>query len=365
MQPDPYAPDKLMAHVDAIPILREGGSALRSVHLMVQNRCNHSCDWCSYRLITDSGAPNKNASAFNEGVHIPVDALDGLLDDFLRLGVQGVEVTGGGEPMAYPDIPALWGGLNSRGFRTALVTNGTLVRNWAPLVTERMAWARVSIDAGHAKTYAATRKCPERHFAMAWEAVGRLREAADAHSWPDFKLGVGFVMDKNNHAEIEDFVRIAADSGADNVRLASTYSDDGMARFDGLDVARIIESSRIAENIGRERGITVHNLLPKRLNETERAFQDYPRCYAKDMLCVVEGEGKVYTCCTFTGSDKGLQGNFLTHPEGFYGVWRDADGFRRGLDPRTYCQIACLYEERNKRMAKIVEADTMLHKEFV
>ena len=160
-------------------------------------------------------------------------------------------------------------------------------------------------------------------------------------------------------------MRLAVSSGADNVRLSSTYSDEGMARFDGLDVGRIVEASRVAEQIGADAGVEVHNLLPTRLQETERKTQDYPRCFAKDMLCVVEGSGRVYTCCTFTGSDKGIQGNYLQHPLGFRGVWQDADGFRRGLDPRTYCQVACLYEQRNRRMAEIVNGGDMLHKEFV
>ena len=54
--------------------------------------------------------------------------------------------------------------------------------------------------------------------------------------------------------------------------------------------------------------VTVHDLFDERLENCRVGFQDYDYCGSKDVLCVIEGEQKVYTCCTLTGDPRGLLG---------------------------------------------------------
>ncbi len=360
-----YAVDKLASHPVALKQLRETGTApLISVHLMPQNLCNQRCSFCSYRL-----PDNKNSSHFNEAVHIPIGDMRRLLADFAEMGVQGVEVTGGGEPLAYPYTKALWTLLNGHGFATAIVTNGTLLKGRAELITQKMKWARVSIDASNAKTYAEVRKCPTEHFVKAWDAVAKLREHAPPD--PDFRLGVGFVLCNENIDEVFEFVKIARESGADNVRLSVTFSDQNEDFFeDKAAFHRAIEESQRAETMFTDETFKVHNMMPKRGWEIQHPSQDYKRCTTKDVLCVVEGECKVYTCCTFTGSVHGLYGKFTEHAGGFKGLWDSFREWRRDFRADQYCQCACLYRDRNLAMNELIdgaetpEADH-LHKEFV
>ena len=360
-----YAVDKLASHPIALKQLRETGTApLISVHLMPQNTCNQRCSFCSYRL-----PDNKNSSHFNEGVHIPWQDMVGLLADFHMMGVEGIEVTGGGEPLAYPHTKELWTFLNQHGFATALVTNGTLLKDRAELITPKMKWARVSIDASNAKTYAEMRKCPVAHFVKAWEAVAQLRKHAPPD--PDFRLGVGFVLCNENINEVYEFVRMARESGADNVRLSVTFSDQNEDFFeDKIAFSRAVEESQRAEADFTDETFKVNNLMPARGWEIQHPTQDYKRCPTKDVLCVVEGECKVYTCCTFTGSVHGLYGKFTEHPDGFRGLWDSFREWRRDFRPDQYCQCACLYRDRNLAMNDLIDGDEVpvadhLHKEFV
>lgn len=363
---DAYAVDKLAAHPAVLRKLREtGDGTLTTVHLMPQNTCNQRCSFCSYRL-----PDNKNASAFDESKAIPWPAMLALLDDFQAMGVQGIEVTGGGEPLAYPQTIPLWCDLAKRPFATGLVTNGTLMDRLAPLLTIRMKWARVSIDCATRQTYAAMRRAPEHHFDKAWRAVEELRKWAPRD--PEFRLGVGFVLCNENAGELLDFVRMARDHGADNVRLSSTFSDAHMGYF--KDPAAIRKASEDSERAVAEfdsDAFRVHNLIPKRLWETEHPVQDYRRCPTKDVLCVVEGECKVYTCCTFTGSLSGLYGKFTEHPGGFRGLWEEKTEWRKRFDASRYCKVACLYRDRNLAMNSLIDAPEMppaqdhLHREFV
>ena len=352
-----YSSHKLASHPLVLDQMRRTGEGrLLSVHLMPQNLCNHRCSFCSYRL-----PENKNSEAFNEAAHIPIQWLNALLDDLESMGVLGIEVTGGGEPLAYPWQHELWSGMARRGFATALVTNGTLLKD-AALVTQSMKWARVSIDAGTPATYAETRGCPESHFERAWGAVAAMREAAPDD--PDFRLGVGFVLSNENLGEILPFVRRARDSGADNVRLSSTFSDKHLDYYkDQGRLAAAVEDARRAKVDFETDDFHVHDFVSTRLWETAHPEQDYRRCPTKDLLCVVEGECRVYTCCTFTGSLSGLYGRFDEHPDGFRGLWEGAAQWRRDFDASTYCKCSCLYRDKNMAMNELIEGH--LHREFV
>ena len=331
---------------------------------MPQNTCNQRCSFCSYRL-----PDNKNSSDFDESKHIPWPEMVSLLDDLEAMGVLGIEVTGGGEPLAYPYTKELWTELATRSFSTALVTNGTLMRDRAPLITQRMKWARVSIDAANRFTYSAMRRCPERHFDLAWKAVENLREHAPDD--PDFRLGIGFVLCNENIGEVYEFVARASESGADNVRLSVTFSDDGAAFFEDQDAlaCAVADSERAVADFATD-DFRVNNLIPQRHWEVHHPEQDYGPCYTKDLLCVVEGECKVYTCCTFTGSLQGLYGKFTEHPGGFRGLWESSTAWRRTFDASEYCKCACLYRDRNLQMIALVKTDVEpehdgLHREFI
>jgi len=293
-----------------------------------------------------------------------------LLDDLESMGVQGIEVSGGGEPLAYPYSGELWSALALRPFATALVTNGTLLTEaMAPAITAKMKWARVSIDAASAATYAQMRLCPERHWRKAWDAVRLLRESAPAD--PEFKLGVGFVLSNENMGEVQEFVKMAAESGADNCRLTATFSDRNLDYFhDRKALARAIGAATEAEAKFSSKTFHVHNLLHTRAWEIAHPVQDYKRCPIKDFICVVEGEGKVYSCCTLTGSTKGCYGKFHEHPGGFRGLWEEGDLWRRTLVASDYCTNACLYRDRNIAMNELIdglqeEGPEHVHKEFI
>ena len=365
-----YALDKLADYPEVLQGLRETGDGqLISVHLMPQNLCNQRCEFCSYRL-----PDNKNSVAFNEGAHLSLDQLEPLLDHFEEMGVRGVEVTGGGEPLAHPEPLKILRMLAARGFAIGLVTNGTLherIKPLPPIVKEHLKWVRVSIDASREETYRATRKAPKGHFEKAWGCVRWLAaERASLHE--DFRLGVGFVLANQNAKDLYSFVAQAKAAGADNVRLSSTFSDQHEDFFKHPDAMRDAVSESLQAVVDyQDENFTVHNLIPDRNRDIMHPYQDYRRCPTKDLLCVVEGEGRVYTCCTFTGSLSGLYGNYLEHPEGFKGLWEENATRRREWDSREECRVSCLYRDRNVAMNRLIDSGEtttrsgVLHREFI
>lgn len=370
LKKNPYMVNKLACHPDLIEKLRNGDNdTLVQVHLMPSNVCNQRCSFCSYRM-----PDNKNSSHFDYRQMLPIDSIRDLIRDMKRIGVKAVEVTGGGEPLAHTDKYAMFEELFNAGFDVGLVTNGTLLDDdLARLLAPNLTWLRVSIDASTPQTYSALRNAPERHFHAALDSLSKIRSVGNHKD--EFRLGVGFVMANGNELDVYDLCAQVKQRGADNIRLSITFSDKHMDFFtDQQRVMRGIVLSQQAVDDLSDDTFQIINLIPERCTNILDHNNDYKYCYTKDLLCVVEGAGNVYTCCTFTGSRKGILGNFLTHDNGFYGVWEDSYRFRKSLNPKTYCNVTCLYAKRNLEMIRIVENDGQfdasqmpdaIHKNFI
>jgi MoaA/NifB/PqqE/SkfB family radical SAM enzyme len=361
MNTSPYSTDKLSAYPSKIAKFRDGQDpGLVTVHLMPQNLCNQNCSFCSYRM-----DGNKNASEFDKKSHIPPGEMFALIRDMKEMGVRGVELTGGGEPLAYPHIVDTVAALVLAGMSIGLVTNGTLLtEEMAEKIGPALSWARVSIDCSNPETYATMRRTKPGQFDKAWGAVELLRKYAPDDE--DYRLGVGFVLSRENWKEPFEFIKMAHESGADNVRMSSTFHSVG-AYFSMLpDHSReAVRLTDVAVEKFSSDTFHINNLMEERLNESSiLSSQDYDRCPTKDLLCVVEGTGKVYTCCTFTGSDKGCYGNFMEHEGGFKGLWEEKEEWRKNFKACDYCKIPCLYRERNLAMNEMIDAKHT-HKEFI
>lgn len=346
---DHYSTDKILHHPDAVRAIQRGlGHTLPPifVQLMPQNVCNHACSFCSYRL------PDwKNSKLFDESKAIPWPKMLELLADFVELGVKAVEVTGGGEPLAYPHITKLFDELGSARIETSLVTNGTLLKKdtLKAFSDTDWKWVRVSIDAGDAATYAKVRKVSESHFSRAWSAV---RAFAGIRTKPDQRVGVGFVVTDENWQEVYACCERAKESGADNIRVSVGFTDKEAAILtdeQAYSVAKEVERAAADLNDGT---FQVVDLFKERIrNLTLSTTQDYDYCGTKDVLCVIEGEGNVYTCCTLAGDPRGLVGN--VSEKRFVDLWWESANWRRTFNVRKRCQCVCLYEKRNRGFLKL------------
>jgi MoaA/NifB/PqqE/SkfB family radical SAM enzyme len=344
MSSSPYATDKIVHHPDAVKAFAEHRSHDLNplfVQLMPQNVCNHSCSFCSYRL------PDwKNSTLFDESKAIPWEVCERLIDDFDRMGVKAVEVTGGGEPTAYPHFAELFRLLTLAEIETSLVTNGTLFdkEKIEAFVESDWKWARVSIDAELSETYSRIRKVSAHHMVRAWDSV---RTLSDAKNSPDQRVGVGFVVTPDNYMEVHGACRRAQSMGADNIRISVAFVNEGADLLTDEQIQEVERQIGSAKATLQVRGFEVVDLFRERIdNLKDSPVQDYDYCGTKDVLCVIEGECNVYTCCTLAGDPRGLLGN--VRDQSFVDLWRETREARRIFDVRSRCQCVCLYEKRNK-----------------
>jgi len=291
----------------------------------------------------------KNSEYFDKKSHIPWGVMQNLLHECHTIGVKALEITGGGEPLAYPHINKLLEELSMLPIDTALVTNGTLLKEFTTelLFTTSLQWVRISIDAGNKDMYTKIRRCHESHWDLVWENLKQLIARRTHHI-----IGVGYVVTDMNHNGILELCKRAKDAGVNSVRISVAFTSKGA---DILDDAQQLEVRKQLDEAHKLEDGNYHiaDLYQERLNNLRDSAkqQDYDYCGTKDILCVVEGEGNVYTCCTLTGMKQGLIGNIKETSFGL--LWKQKACWRKNFNPRKMCKCMCLYEKRNQMMLEL------------
>ncbi|MAG24414.1 hypothetical protein CMI47_02445 [Candidatus Pacearchaeota archaeon] len=108
---------KLLKHLDKLKIIQDGKPPSPVMaHISLINACNLTCSFCCFanRDLTDRLSTEKVKQA---------------LDSFKKIGVTGIEFTGGGEPTLHPDFAEIARYAHSLGFKLGICTNGVAVGN--------------------------------------------------------------------------------------------------------------------------------------------------------------------------------------------------------------------------------------------
>lgn len=125
---------KLLKHLDKLKDLQAGRISPIMIHTMPTHRCQLKCLHCCFKnrsdLVMDI-SPNIYMSAMRE---------------FRQLGVEAIELTGGGDPILYPHLAKCLdyfiGGL---GMRIGIITNGLAIGRIEEFL-KNISWIRISLN---------------------------------------------------------------------------------------------------------------------------------------------------------------------------------------------------------------------------
>ncbi len=203
----------------------------RVVELSWQDRCNIDCFFCS---TADLRAGNRELSR---------ERLERLFDEMQALGVRGVRLMGGGEPLFRKDCAELVASLGRHGLRVNdVTTNGVLL-------TEPVARALfstgcdeicVSLNAGDASSYATMMQTTPKNFDRVVENVRRAA-ALKRETGARCAIKVQFLIYRDNYRQLPEMYRLFRETGADAFWLNGLYPVRPMPTMDEEDVARMIE----------------------------------------------------------------------------------------------------------------------------
>ena len=358
-----YSDLKAAHHLEQIAALRLGEQIVpRQVQLILSDLCNQGCSFCAYRMddglsVEKFAGPNGEK---NPNRMIPAGKAREIIEDCAELGVMAIQFTGGGEPTVHPAHMALFEYASSLGMRTALVTNGLKLESGWEDTFPKMSWIRVSLDAGTADTYGATRQTPVRNFNRVQDNISMI-SAAIRDAGSDCYLGVGFVVTPENYKEIGLGVRAARSTGAAYVRMSAMFSKNFMAPFIGIydEIKELVANAKAECETAT---FKVVDLFGERLADLQQHAPDYEFCGYQQFNMYIGGDLNVYRCCSTSYTEHGKTGTltnmrlrdwFLSEAK------REAYG---SFDARS-CRL-CQFNTKNRVINYMVSASPQ-HVEFV
>ena len=203
----------------------------RVVELSWQDRCNIDCFFCS---TADLRAGNRE---------LPRQRLERLFDEMRSLGVRGVRLMGGGEPLFRKDCPELVAGLGRRGLRiNDVTTNAVLLTE--PVVRALFATGCdeicISLNAADPASYATMMQTTPKNFDRVVENV---RRAVDIKRETGARcaIRVQFLVYRDNYQQLPEMYRVFRETGADAFWLNGLYPVRPMPTMDENDIARMID----------------------------------------------------------------------------------------------------------------------------
>ncbi|MDD1778587.1 MAG: radical SAM protein [Candidatus Helarchaeota archaeon] len=121
---------KLLRHPKLILAWQEGYPIPNSLQVALTEKCNLNCKFCSIR--------NRERK-----YEIDLDELVLATEKFISLGIKTIEITGGGEPLLYPNFNNYVDYLLRKNMKVGLITNGIGINKYA---IGYLNWIRISAN---------------------------------------------------------------------------------------------------------------------------------------------------------------------------------------------------------------------------
>ena len=170
--------------------------------------------------------------ANRNGQEIDAEALAPHLEDFQRLNVQQV-VLSGGEALMHSNLWALCEGLRKLKVKITLLSTGLLLKRHAEQIITNCDEVIVSLD-GSRDVHDLIRRIPNAYDRLV-EGVAALK-ALDA----DFGVTGRSVLQRMNYSDMPNIIMSAQDMGLDQISfLAADVSTEAFNRPDGWDQERV------------------------------------------------------------------------------------------------------------------------------
>lgn len=336
---------RIISHYPQAKMIRDGEMpAPRMAIVYPTYVCNQDCVWCEY-------------SADNAEHHniMPKDKFRQLVVDLERLGVQGIEFCGGGEPTLHPIFTEVVRDTHNRGIKVGLLTNGTkLYGDLADALVDCASYVRVGFDGGTEETVHKVKRprSPEARFDAVCRNIQNMIALRNERG-TGCLISMKIVVSQDNCHEIEECVKLAIELGIDSVQFkAARLCDTEISPEQGAEV-----DSEIARCREAYPNATVIGSMQKVNAAT--------RCWLTPLQLVVDSLGDVFLCCYYRHrKDAHTIGNAFN--ESLNEIWHRQEHWDKidGIEPKQCNNLDCRFVKYNQIMdALMVENDAQL--EFI
>lgn len=201
-----FEPTKLFVHADRILNWVRGElPAPVTLELDLTLVCNDRCPYCPHGFA-------------HQGRCLELDSIGRILDEAASLGIRGLTVTGGGEPLMHPKFRDIVRLIRTYPFAAGIITNGGRINSeTASEMVATFQWIRVSLDAASEASFQRIRG--RRGMAERLKRISLLAAARQEVYGSDCELGASFLTCSQTADEIVEAAQIAQDLGFDYIQF--------------------------------------------------------------------------------------------------------------------------------------------------
>lgn len=198
---------KIFAHTDSVLrwLLRESVTPI-TLELDLTLACNDTCPRCTYGFA-------------HQGRFLEVDHIRRILDDASELGIRGLTLTGGGDPLKHPETLEVFNLIKQYEFSAGLFTNGGLIQNevLAEALVSSFDWIRVSLDAASESNFCKVRG--HAGYQQRLECLSLLSKARATKATDKCEIGISFLTSSETAHDIVKAAVTAKEIGYDYIQF--------------------------------------------------------------------------------------------------------------------------------------------------
>lgn len=315
-------PQKVFSHLDRLAGWQAGHRpAPVTVELDLCNRCSLGCQSCHFAHTHVAGPwaakATKPLSYEETGVLANLDVTLRALSDMRTCGVEGLVLSGGGEPTLHPKFDEIVDAAMAHGFALGMYTlGGHLPAERAERVKWAFTWVVVSLDCPDGETYAAEKGVPASRFEEACAGIRRI-------SGGPAVVGVSFLLHAENWMRTAEMLALARSLGASYATFRPTIETEP-GDFSAIAGSRawVTDALPTLEALADEPDVEVD---PARFVQyRDWTGHTYQACYGIRMVTQITPDGRVWVCPNRRGLTGSELGDLRT--ESFAAIWQRHPG---------------------------------------
>lgn len=361
-----YNSSKLAFHREKLEALAKGEvTAPLYVRVKPTNKCDHSCEYCSYN--PDNDCPVSELINFKD--EIPFKKMIEILDDFRDIGVKAITYSGGGEPLIYPYIIPIMEKTLKNKIELSIITNGQKLNEERAKILSQAEWVRVSASESDPETFKRIRRRPKEWF---YQREKNLEEFARIKK-QGCEFGINFVVNERNFNQIYNSAKYFKELGVNHIKFTPAYSDNFLGYH--KDIKKEAEEQILrARQDFQNNEFTIYDTYENDFNLTGLEQRKYPLCYIMQIVPIIGADSVVYFCHDKTYNKQGVLGDIKNRS--FKNLWFSQEARKKfkNTDPRKICRHHCTYDSRNIITPTLIEninhlekfqPDSNKHKNFI
>ena len=323
--------EKILRYTGKIDYFYNSHKTLIVTELDLTNKCNHRCPGCC-------GHNENNAELSKEQV-------ESVVRNLRAMDNKGVILSGGGEPTCSPHFEYAIKLLKNAGQNIGLNSHGmNLNERLNEIIAQNLEYFRISLDAGSAEMYEKIHGMKPKHFE---KTLANIESFANTKARLGSKtsFGVGFLTSNITQGDMESFVRLVKERGADFAQFRPFTGDR-------LDITNKLLELREKYEDSEFKIVASYQKYKEMEGLNEGAGRGYDKCHGMFFSTVISADFKVWACLHFRQSAKHFLGDLREHS--LEEIWRGARirEVYNAIDCAK-CPILCRNDSFNRTLDKL------------